>query len=257
MTVKDLILRQNKDKIIEYMKENFIPDYEDKEKISKIMEKGFSLSLADIANIVPKISDEDLVFAFPYKETDGNCNIEINVDISNIKKSELLNMDTDYEIQTRDDVMDKKYPIPYSFMFIDWETILGYKIIEESFEHVSELEFACKLLYELTWFGYTKEIATENTEKEIEELDRRMEEAEKGKTYAIEDVDEWFFNLSKEAGLYDGMTDEEIEEERREDKIRREKDLELFYELNVENKRKEFEFLKKVKKTIEKEASLN
>lgn len=254
MNVKELILKQNPNDIIKYMQDHFIAEYENQEEMRERYEMGYTLSLEDIKNTIPKENTEDYVIAKKTKEI-WSGEEEIIIDVSNIKKSEVLAMDTDYEIHSFDDIRDKKYPETWSFMFIDWETILGYQVIEETID-VSELEFACALLWELTFFGYTKNRSEENAEKEMKELDKAHEEIEEAKRTGdnskFHTIDENFFDeIRKELGFYDGMTEEEIKEEKKQKKIQRDLDFNETMSYALENKRKEFELFKKLKKEWE------
>ena len=251
MNVKELILKQNPNDIIRYMQDNFIADYEDKEEIKSRYEMGFTLSLEDIQNTTPKENTEEYVIAKRYHEvwTDSE---EDTIDVSIIKKSEILNMDTNYEIHNFDDMNDKHYPECWSFMFLDWEEILGYQVIEETID-VSELEFACYILWELTFFGYTKSRSEENSKKEMEILDKSREEVEKAietgddsKFHTLDD--EFFEKWKRELGIYDGMNETEIQEKRMEDKIQRENASKKTMENALKVKQKEFELFKKLKK---------
>ena len=255
MNVKELILSQNIDDIIQYLKENFIPEYEDYDKTSKRYDKGFRLSIEDIKNTIPRKNCEDLIYGWKYKEVNFDGNIEESIDHCNIKISELLNMDTEIEIKTFDDFTDAKLPTHWGLMFVDWETILGYQVIETDF--VSNLELAAEILWELTFFGYEKEENIVNAKKEADILDERSKELDEaiktGDTSGYISIDDdYFFNLEKELGFYDGLTDDEIKKVREENERKMKKAIEKTRELRLESIKKEYEFLKELKKKYEK-----
>ena len=146
-------------------------------------------------------------------------------------------------------------PNHWGLMFIDWETILGYQVIETDF--VSNLELAAEILWELTFFGYGKEENMVNAKKEADILDERSKELDEaiktGDTSGYISIDDdYFFNLEKELGLYDGLTDDEIIKVRKEDEIKRKKAIEKTRELMIDVRKKEYEFLKELKKKYEK-----
>lgn len=251
MNVKELILSQNTEELIKYMQDHFIAEYEDYDKLSKRYDKGFRLSIEDIKKTIPKNNSEELIYGMKCKEMHIDKTIEESIEHCNIKVSELLKMHSDVEIKTFDDFTKTKMPEHWSLMFIDWESILGYQVIETEF--VSNLELAAEILWELTFFGYEKEINLENSKKEADELDKRTKEVKEAievgdNSKFITIDDEYFLNLEKKLGLYDGLTDEEIEKIRTEDKILRDKAFEKTKEFMFESKKKEYEFLKKLKK---------
>lgn len=250
MTVKELILEQNFEEIISYMTEHYVSEYEDKEKNKETFQMGFRLTIEDIKNTIPKEDTETIVYGFPYREYfEGK--LEENIETCVIKLSQLKEMETNYEINTLEDRKNKKYPEHWSLMFVDWETILGYEVIKNDF--VSNLALACDILWELTFFGYTKEKNKEKSKEEETELMNSIREIEEGTCETISVDDDYFFDIEKECSLYDGLSEEEIEEKRKNDKIERELDYEKTTEEILVRLKKEFEFLKKLKKKFEKE----
>ena len=124
MNAKELILKQDPKDIIKYMQDHFIADYEDHDKKMEIFEAGFTLSLEDVKNTTPIPTTEDFLFATKVQEANADGITEEYVDVGKIEKSDILNMDTDYEITSFDDFRNKKYPESWWLMFVDWETIL-------------------------------------------------------------------------------------------------------------------------------------
>lgn len=255
MNVKELILSQNIDDLINYEKEHFIPEYEDYETTAKRYENGFKLSIQDIKNTIPINDSENIIYGIKCQEVNTDDTIETTIDHCNIKISELLKMNSNIEIKTFDDIEKTHMPTHWSLMFIDWETILGYQVIETDF--VSNLELAAEILWELTFFGYTKEQNMINSKKEADILDERSKELdeaiETGDTSRYISIDDdWFLNFEKKLGLYDDLTDDEIKKVREENKIKRDKAIEKTKKLAIESKKKEYEFLKELKKKYEK-----
>lgn len=255
MNVKELILSQNIDDIIQYLKENFIPEYEDYDKISKRYDKGFRLSIKDIKNTIPITNSENIIYGIKCQEVNTDEIIETTIDHCNIKISELLKMNSNIEIETFEDIEKAHIPTHWGLMFVDWETILGYQVIETDF--VSNLELAAEILWELTFFGYEKEENIVNAKKEADILDERSKELDEaiktGDTSGYISIDDdYFFNLEKELGFYDGLTDDEIKKVREENERKMKKAIEKTRELRLESIKKEYEFLKELKKKYEK-----
>ena len=255
MNVKELILSQNIDDLINYEKEHFIPEYEDYDSTAERYEKGFKLSIQDIKNTIPITDSENIIYGIKCQEVNTDETIETTIDHCNIQISELLKMNSNIEIKTFEDIEKANMPNHWGLMFIDWETILGYQVIETDF--VSNLELAAEILWELTFFGYGKEENMVNAKKEADILDERSKELDEaiktGDTSGYISIDDdYFFNLEKKLGLYDGLTDDEIIKVRKEDEIKRKKAIEKTRELMIDVRKKEYEFLKELKKKYEK-----
>jgi len=218
------------------MKEYFITDYDNKEEKEKRFEKGFTLSYEDIKTTEPIKNDEDFIFGYISLDLDDDLNPENIPAFYCFKKEEIDGKTFDFTIENQEDIKYEQFPISYGLMFLDWEEILGYNVIPY-FEQVSELELAAQLLWELTWFGYTKEDYNKNAQTESKELQSRSEEAEQAikdgnKEYFIswDEVKEELFNE-----MYSDLTDEEKIKQKEEDDKHLQEFLEKSKELNVDN----------------------
>lgn len=251
MNVKELILKQDIENIIKYMQEHFIAEYEDKEEIEKRFDEGFRLSIEDIKNTIPKTNTNHIIYGLPYKDynSDGTVDEYVNHCVINLDELKIFN--PNIQIHTFEDITVCHFPEHWGLMFLDWETILGYEFIDSGY--VSELSLACDILWELTFFGYTKETNKINSDKEAEvlderkkELDEAIETGDNSKFHTLDD--DFFFNLEKKFGKYNGMTDEEIKGKRAEDKRLRDIAVKKTFDDALEWKKKEFELLKELKK---------
>lgn len=250
MNVKELILNQNIEDIIKYMQKHFIAEYEDKEELSKRFDKGFRLSIKDIENTVPETNTNNIIYGLPYKDYNSDGTVDEYVEHCVIDLDELKKFNPNFSLHTFDDLDICHFPQHWSLMFLDWETILGYEVVDSGY--VSNLALACDILWELTFFGYTKETNKQNSDKEAEILDERKKEVDEAiesgddsKFHTLDD--DFFFNLEKEFGEYDDMTDEEIEEKRAKDKELRDIATKKSLDNALEWRKKEFELLKNLK----------
>ena len=252
MNVKELILNQDFEKMIEVFKEFYVPEYEDKEEKEKHFRIGFQKTLKDIEETIPEETKEHhLIYGIKYKDYNSDGTFENLVDHCSITIKELKNLNENVKIETFDDFEKCNFPNHWSLMFVAWEEILGYEVIKNEF--VNDVELACEILWELTFFGYSKESNEENSKEEMEELDRREKEIkeaiETGDNSKFVTIDDDFFDkLREELGEYDGMTEEEKLEHKKQEKI----DFDIMMEKNREEILKknklEYELLKKLKK---------
>ena len=247
MNVKDLVLAQPLDCLLDKIIELFTDENDDLNRVRK----AYKHTIAQIAEIIPIESPNELMFGTIYKEYDDGIMYEYPM-FSLIHLDELEKMRTDGNIQSFEDSHNLNLPASYSLMFIDWEEILGYKIALESFDYVTPIELAACLLDEITFFGYDYEKNKERCNEEEEELDRRVndikEHPENLKTLDLNELKESIVRLRKESGEFDGKTDEEIKDivkkEDEEYEIEHKKNLELM----LESLKERYEILKILKK---------
>lgn len=247
MTVKDLLLNQNRVDLVERALEKFRENEKDENEYHKY---GYHKALMDM-EALDIVEDKDhLIYGLIEHDVD-DCEVTEHTWFSLININELREMKEDGVINEFHDSEKVKMPAHYSLMFTPWETILGYQVAPESFDYVDKLDLAVVLLYEMTFFGYDYEGNQETTEAEKEELHRRVDEIEEGNTEnykTIDDLHEWFLEMRKEAGEFDGKTDEEIKEVLKQEEIEREENHKVMVRVMLEGLKERYEVLKRLKK---------
>lgn len=92
------------------------------------------------------------------------------IDSTVIKKEDLL----DTEVETGD------LPEGYAYEFTSMSEILGYSVSKACIYAFGKLKVACAILYEMTFFGYDVESQKEKVEEESQNIQKAVEEVEKG-----------------------------------------------------------------------------
>lgn len=247
MNVKELLLKQNIDDVIQYMKKHFITEFDDRVIKEKRFEENFPLSFIDIEKTTPVKTDNVFIFGYKGLDLDDDLNIESNPEFFCFQKDELENVNFNQEINLLEDIKEANLPPSYGLMFINWEDILGYNIVP-FFEQISELELACLLLWELTWFGYTKDEYNYNSSIHSEELDKCSEEAKQALEEGRDDYFISFEDLKEELfeTVYSDLTEEEKEEQRRLEELHLQEYLEKSKVLAVEHTKNVLEIFKQI-----------
>lgn len=96
----------------------------------------------------------------------------------------------------------------YAIQFMDWSEWLGSEVVEKSLNTFGAVAFVGECFKEMTFFGFEEESMV----SEKEELDRRVEEVEKG-TVEMISADEFFSRLSEETGEAYNPEDYSLSEE--------------------------------------------
>lgn len=247
MNVKDLLLKQNRDDLIDRTLQMFgKKDETDKDEYHK---KRYHKALMDMESL-EKIEDkEHLVYGMVEHDV-NDCQVTEHKNFSIIRLNELKAMVENGTIKSFEDRENFKVPDSYSLMFVDWKEILGYQVAPESFDYVNQLDLAAVLLYEMTFFGYDYEENQDTSEKEEEELERLINEIKNGDTEnykTIKDIDEWFLELRKENGEFDGKTEEEVQSVLKQEKMGREEKRRNRTKVMLEDLQTRYEILKKLK----------
>lgn len=127
----------------------------------------------------------------------------------NIKNFEVL---SDEEIENL--LQEHLFPSGFAFELSPWEEVLGYEVDEHS---VSEFGAVCMLanvIYEMTFFGFTKD----QIDRERKKLEESLAEVEKIDKLPLEEREKYYIPAEKvfeELGYRDERTDEEKEEEQK------------------------------------------
>ncbi len=217
MIVKDLLSQCTTDEIVAEIIHLSRADENKREKIYFVHEKFIS----QLKRMEPVIKDF-IIFGVSRVE-DGKKNqdiclyskFELRKEFSrysawgNIKNMEVL---SDEEIENL--LQEQFFPSGFAFELSPWEEVLGYEVDEHS---VSEFGAPCILanvIYEMTFFGFTKE----QVDREREKLEESLAEAEKIDKLPLEEREKYYIPAEKvfeELGYRDERTDEEKEEERK------------------------------------------
>lgn len=143
-----------------------------RKKYLKVLEH----TIDDFLKLKPVIT-EDYIYVAQHDDID-----EIYLSPSIIHKEDLVKYKdlideiyTEYDKEKFQDDINK--PISYSLMFIEREKLLGYQFSEYSLKKYDEYDVIASVFHELTFFGYDNDIYAENSKEELQELERRSDEA--------------------------------------------------------------------------------
>lgn len=92
----------------------------------------------------------------------------------------------------------------YAYEFESWGNILGWDISEACKYAVGEYPYACSILYEMTFFGYTQETQKNETEKMLNSIKESVESIEKESAEAKP-----WEEVKKDLGFLDTRSDAE------------------------------------------------
>jgi len=181
-----------------------------REKYKKCWEEMLSLDVVE--------DKETFAVCGTYKDLDSDGEIEEVYDMFVVHKSDFENYDRNsfleastYEEMTERYENSKKHNnLSYSPFGINWDVVLGYSMIQASFQYISKENAAATIFHECTWFGFDFKESCENNKKETEEIKRRVEEVEK------EDKDSYIsweeVREELKQSIYKNMSPEEIKE---------------------------------------------
>ena len=83
---------------------------------------------------------------------------------------------------------DTKEQSEYSLMLVPWEEVLGYIVAPFSIEHFDINIIAAHIMYELSWFGFTKNEVEEGMKEMKNSLIQAQKEIADEKTHCIEEI---------------------------------------------------------------------
>lgn len=216
MIVKDLLFQCTTDEIVAEIMHISGTD-EKREKIYSVHEKF----ITQLKRMEPVIKDLIIIGVSHMEDEKRNLDIclylksELKAEFSrysawdNIKNMEVL---TDEEIEIF--LQEHFFPSGFAFELSPWEEVLGYEVDEYS---ISEFGAACILanvIYEMTFFGFTKD----QVDRKRKKLEETLAEAEKADKLSLEERGKYFIPAEKvfeELRYGDDRTDEEKEEERK------------------------------------------
>lgn len=157
MTVQEFFKSLNRDELVsEYL------SYCNEPKSAKRKNRVKNLLDAfDSMQIIP--NDSWIVFCEP------NLG-EHFIDSTVIKKEDLL----DTEVETGN------LPEGYAYELTSMSEILSYSVSKACIYAFGEFRVACAILYEMTFFGYDMESQKEKVEEESQNIQKAVEEVEKG-----------------------------------------------------------------------------
>jgi hypothetical protein len=185
MYVKELLLRLDFNKVWEEIKSYYYNDL------------STDISYLEFKKAYPDKTEED----FLDKVKD---NIAITFD--EIKEVEVVNtneavlavhkyFEYDEDTDLIDPVWDTCYYIKgedeaYSLMGLEWEKFLGLPVLDKSIGEYGEDIVAAHIVWELTFMGYTRETASEESKKLFERLDESLKDIENSNFYTMAEVEE-------------------------------------------------------------------
>lgn len=104
----------------------------------------------------------------------------------------------------REDLLKEERVQSYAYEFSPMKEVLGYTVSEACRYALSEIKFACSILYEMTFFGYEVAEQQEESESFVADIDQQVEEINSGKA-ALEPWE----NVRKSLGLEDTRSESE------------------------------------------------
>lgn len=129
------------------------------------------------------------------------------------KLHQLENLDELSLDELRKAMQTLSLPDGYAFEFSPWEEILGYELNTENAAKVGFPRLAAAVIYEMTFFGFTKE----EMDAERQKLQEAIEESEAVKKLPEEEQKKHFKSMEEvfaELGWHDKCTEEEKREDR-------------------------------------------
>ena len=217
MIVKDLLSQCTTDEIVTEIIHISGADENKREKLYSVHEK-FIIQLRRMEPVI-----KDFIIFGVFRVEDGKrdhdiclySKAELEKEFSrysawgNIKNVEAL---ADEEIKNL--LQEHFFPSGYAFELSPWEEVLGYEVDEHSVSEFGVPSILANVIYEMTFFGFTKE----QVDREREKLEESLAEAEKIDKLPLEEREKYYIPAEKvfeELGYRDERTDEEKEEERK------------------------------------------
>lgn len=243
MIVKDLLSQCSIDDVVsEIMRISGVSE-EKREKVYAVHDSVFG----KLRMIEPVIT-EYVILGIPYLNDGSRTNdvclfskSEIKAEftkscvLDNIKSIEAL---TNEEIETV--LQTFILPDSYGFEFSPWEEVLGYQVAEKNLKELGGVCILARVIYEMTFFGFTEE----QVDMERKKLDEALTESEKIQSLPPEEQEKHYIPAEKAfkmLGHQDRRTPEEKEEDRQ--KQRREilfNQLQKYRALNMYMETEEF-----------------
>lgn len=192
-TTKEFLLSVPKDALFEkYYKEYYIDDEifiaaAKKANVDSrdIAEKNFQKIMKCIERLPVRSNPEEFICPFVSYDYDINPDltykISRSVTASIIKPFDISVREKMRPISSFDELKMKNsdfYFETYSFIFSDWEEVLGLNIVYEPDTRADIIEVAAFLIHEISFMGLDSEEAKNNSAKELKILDERSKDAE-------------------------------------------------------------------------------
>ena len=130
--------------------------------------------------------------------------------LKNIDEDNYNKMDNKERHKLIEEIMENNkglLPESYAYEFSEWEEILGFEVIEENIKNVGIAKILAYIIYEMTFFGYSRELVDE----EVQKLDEAIEEVNKVKELPIEEQEKYFktIDFEKDFNYIDTRSEEQ------------------------------------------------